>query len=182
MTSRSTSALTIAGVTVVGGILAYAVYFDYKRRNDADFRKKLRMSSSCFLSLDVALTFYLGKEKKRVNKSLAQSKESLADSSSLVITPAVLREALEQVKNEPRPAPTDDQESYFMSQVGMGEQLATQGPFHFFFLAFPPRLTVPTRPCFLPPGCDVLLQGTSSVPFPRRTHCDLPKNRARAHL
>lgn len=41
MASRSTSVLTIAGITVVGGILAYAVYFDYKRRNDVEFRKKL---------------------------------------------------------------------------------------------------------------------------------------------
>jgi import receptor subunit TOM20 len=36
------SALTIAGITVATGLLAYAVYFDYKRRNDAAFRKKLR--------------------------------------------------------------------------------------------------------------------------------------------
>ena len=34
--------LTVAAVTVVGGLFAYAVYFDYKRRNDSDFRKKLR--------------------------------------------------------------------------------------------------------------------------------------------
>ena len=41
--SKSTaSALTVAGITVATGLLAYAVYFDYKRRNDAAFRKKLR--------------------------------------------------------------------------------------------------------------------------------------------
>ena len=40
--SRTTSVLTVAAVTVLGGLFAYAVYFDYKRRNDSDFRKKLR--------------------------------------------------------------------------------------------------------------------------------------------
>lgn len=42
MSSRTSTILTIAGVTVLGGALAYAVYFDYKRRNDVEFRKKLR--------------------------------------------------------------------------------------------------------------------------------------------
>ena len=42
--SRTSSVLTVAAVTVLGGLFAYAVYFDYKRRNDSDFRKKLRAS------------------------------------------------------------------------------------------------------------------------------------------
>lgn len=42
--ARTSTFLTIAGVTVLGGFLAYALYFDHKRRNDADFRKKLRKS------------------------------------------------------------------------------------------------------------------------------------------
>ena len=42
MSSRTSTILTVAGVTVLGGALAYVVYFDYKRRNDAAFRKKLR--------------------------------------------------------------------------------------------------------------------------------------------
>ena len=41
----TSSILTIAGVTLVSGAIAYAVYFDNKRRNDAAFRKKLRASS-----------------------------------------------------------------------------------------------------------------------------------------
>ena len=43
--SRTSTVLTAAAVTVLGGLVAYAVYFDYKRRNDSDFRKKLRTSS-----------------------------------------------------------------------------------------------------------------------------------------
>lgn len=39
---KTSTAVTVAGVTVATGVLAYAVYFDYKRRNDTTFRKKLR--------------------------------------------------------------------------------------------------------------------------------------------
>lgn len=42
MTSRSFTVLAIAGITIVGGVLAYAAYFDHKRRNDVEFRKQLR--------------------------------------------------------------------------------------------------------------------------------------------
>jgi len=42
MDSRASTIITIAGVTVLGGFLAYAAYFDYKRRNDVQFRKQLR--------------------------------------------------------------------------------------------------------------------------------------------
>jgi len=41
---KTSTAVTVAGVTVATGALAYALYFDYKRRNDTTFRKKLRES------------------------------------------------------------------------------------------------------------------------------------------
>jgi hypothetical protein len=41
---KPSTAVTVAGVTVATSVLAYAVYFDYKRRNDITFRKKLRES------------------------------------------------------------------------------------------------------------------------------------------
>ncbi|KAF5388438.1 hypothetical protein D9615_000679 [Tricholomella constricta] len=100
MDSRTSSILTIAGITVVGGVLAYAAYFDYKRRHD---------------------------EKKRVDKTLAQSKESLGSYSGEVSS-ASLREALEKVKAEQAPQTPEEKEAYFMSHVGMGEQLAASGP------------------------------------------------------
>jgi uncharacterized membrane protein YebE (DUF533 family) len=43
---KTSTAVTVAGVTVATGVLAYAVYFDYKRRNDTSFRKKLREFST----------------------------------------------------------------------------------------------------------------------------------------
>lgn len=41
---KTSTAVTVAGVTIATGALAYAIYFDYKRRTDTTFRKKLRES------------------------------------------------------------------------------------------------------------------------------------------
>ncbi|KAF8897884.1 hypothetical protein BD779DRAFT_1782192 [Infundibulicybe gibba] len=69
------------------------------------------------------------KDKKRVDRSLAQSKESLVPPTELGgVTPAQLREALELVKTEEGPKTPEEKENYFMTQVGMGEQLASKGP------------------------------------------------------
>ncbi|KAJ7886748.1 mitochondrial outer membrane translocase complex, subunit Tom20 domain-containing protein [Mycena leptocephala] len=127
MVSRTSSILTIAGISLCG-IIAYAVYFDYKRRTDSEFRKKLR------------------KEKKRVNKSLAESREALAAETE--VSEADLRDALKQIKSEPRPATQEARENYFMSQVAMGEQLAARGePFHLpAALSFYRALTVYPSP------------------------------------
>jgi import receptor subunit TOM20 len=68
--------------------------------------------------------FKIGKEKKRVGKTIASTKES-GNSSS--ISTEELRAALETVRNEEVPKTVDAKEHYFMSQVGLGEQLALQG-------------------------------------------------------
>ncbi|KAJ7044815.1 hypothetical protein C8F04DRAFT_1069626 [Mycena alexandri] len=110
MTSRTGSILTIAGISLCG-IIAYAVYFDYKRRTDSEFRKQIR------------------KEKRRVDKSLAQSREALVSENE--ISEEELRQALKQIKSEAQPSTQEARETYFMTQVGMGEQLAARGePFH----------------------------------------------------
>ena len=49
--SRTSTVITVASVTVLGGLLAYAVYFDYKRRNDQAFRKRLRVYCPASLPL-----------------------------------------------------------------------------------------------------------------------------------
>ncbi|KAH7931323.1 MAS20-domain-containing protein [Leucogyrophana mollusca] len=108
--NRSTTILTVASVAV-GSLVAYAVYFDYKRRNDASFRKQLR------------------KDKKRVAKS--QTPSESAQPTSGGVDPTELRNALEKVRKEEVPASPEEKEQYFMAQVGMGEQLCAQGPmFH----------------------------------------------------
>ncbi|KAI0082448.1 MAS20-domain-containing protein, partial [Panus rudis PR-1116 ss-1] len=104
MSSRATTIWTITGVTVLGGIIAYAIYFDHKRRNDVEFRKKLK------------------KEKKKANKSAAKQTEANT------ISTDELRAALSKIQQEDLPAGPEEREQYFMTQVGMGEQLAAQGP------------------------------------------------------
>ncbi|KAG1782985.1 hypothetical protein EV702DRAFT_235764 [Suillus placidus] len=105
--NRSTTILTVTSVAV-GGILAYAVYFDYKRRTDANFRKQLR------------------KEKKRVKQSQTPSESGQTASGGVDAND--LRSALESVRNEEVPPGPEEKEQYFMKQVGMGEQLCAQGP------------------------------------------------------
>ncbi|KAF8969371.1 hypothetical protein BDZ97DRAFT_1915330 [Flammula alnicola] len=111
MDNRSSTYLTVAAVTLAAGVAAYAVYFDYKRRNDAEFRKKLK------------------KEKKRVQKVVAETKQSEASSSTTSgVTPASLREAIQQIRTEEGPRTPQEQEQFFMTQVAIGEKLAGEGP------------------------------------------------------
>jgi import receptor subunit TOM20 len=39
---RTSSVLSLTGATLIGGLIGYAAYFDYKRRNDPEFRRKLK--------------------------------------------------------------------------------------------------------------------------------------------
>ena len=55
---KTSTAVTVAGVTVATGALAYALYFDYKRRNDTTFRKKLRESHSAAHKDSFSLPLY----------------------------------------------------------------------------------------------------------------------------
>jgi import receptor subunit TOM20 len=61
---------------------------------------------------------------------MAEEKSSVTSEGSApssTVTPDMLRSALEQVKQEEPPSSTEEKEAYFMTQVGMGEQLAAQG-------------------------------------------------------
>ncbi|KAG2155104.1 uncharacterized protein EDB93DRAFT_1239374 [Suillus bovinus] len=107
--NRSATMMTVASVAV-GGILAYAVYFDYKRRTDANFRKQLR------------------KEKKRVKQSQTPSESSQTATGGVDAND--LRSALESVRNEEVPGGPEEKEQYFMQQVGIGEQLCAKGPMY----------------------------------------------------
>ncbi|KAI6152338.1 hypothetical protein BKA82DRAFT_993451 [Pisolithus tinctorius] len=104
--TKTTTMLAVAGIAV-GSLVAYAVYFDYKRRTDANFRKQLR------------------KDKKRVAKNQASS-EASASSSGVDVDE--LKHALETVRQEEVPTTPEEKEKYFMAQVGMGEQLCAKGP------------------------------------------------------
>jgi import receptor subunit TOM20 len=60
-----------------------------------------------------------------VDKTTAQSKE--VEAASHQISAEDLRAVLDKVKAEEVPSTPDQKEQYFMSQVGMGEQISSQG-------------------------------------------------------
>jgi hypothetical protein len=101
-----------------------------------------------------------GKDKKRVDKALADSKGSTTTTASKEITPDMLREALEQVKKEDSPNTSEEKEAYFMQHVGLGEQLAQQGvPLtRHLLVTLKPNLLV--RPGLRPSGCIIFLPGS----------------------
>lgn len=68
---------------------------------------------------------HIEKDRKRVKQSLAQE-ESQAE--ALDTNQAALKEALQVIRGEEGPKTMEEKEGYFMTQVGIGEQLQTQGP------------------------------------------------------
>lgn len=84
--------------------LAYAVYFDYRRRNDPQFRKQLK------------------KESKRQAKAAKEEAEA-----QTVRQREALREAVEEAKAEGFPTDVEEREAYFMQEVARGEQLSGDG-------------------------------------------------------
>ncbi|EJU06133.1 MAS20-domain-containing protein [Dacryopinax primogenitus] len=105
-TIQYTTVAFISCVAISG--LAYVGWWDYKRRNDPSFRKKLR------------------KEHKKANKHA-----KAADEQAKKQRTADLKEALEKIKVETVPTTPEEREQYFMQHVGIGEQLSVQGPaFH----------------------------------------------------
>ncbi|THH31317.1 hypothetical protein EUX98_g2883 [Antrodiella citrinella] len=107
MSSRASTIFTVAGVTVLGGLVAYAVYFDYRRRNDNEFRRKLR------------------KDKKKVKAAQSDAVQASA------VKPEDIRAALLKVREEELPENQEEKEAYFLKSVDLGERLCHQGPtFH----------------------------------------------------
>jgi len=109
-TSRTLTVLVVAAI----GALAYAVYFDHKRRSDAGFRKRLR------------------KEKKKLDKSVAQDAASTSASGNPLddasVSTAEIVAAMKSVKDDQVPTTPEEREKYFMAQVQQGEVLCAKGP------------------------------------------------------
>jgi import receptor subunit TOM20 len=94
----------IAGGTIATGLLAYAVYFDHKRRNDPQFRKQLK------------------KESKRTEKQAKEEAEAHGAEQKKAI-----REAVERANEEGFPTDTEEVEAYFMQEVAQGEGMVQKG-------------------------------------------------------
>ncbi|OJD40236.1 mitochondrial import receptor subunit [Diplodia corticola] len=103
--SVKTSTIVVASVgAVVTGLVAYAFYFDYKRRNDADFRKALK------------------RESKKQARAAKEEAEAGAAQQRILI-----REAVDRSNEEGFPRDPEEVEGYFMQEVAHGEQMTQDG-------------------------------------------------------
>jgi len=84
--------------------IAYAFYFDYKRRNDPQFRKQLK------------------KESKRQARAAKEEAEA-----NTIRQRESIRKAVEEIKEEGFPTDVEEREAYFMQEVARGETLSVDG-------------------------------------------------------
>lgn len=111
MASIAPSSGPSATTWIVGGLsllaagsLAYALYFDHRRRTDPQFRKSLRL------------------QHKKVTKSL-EAEAKAAESSQK----ARIRQAVQDALAEGFPRDPEETEGYFMQEVARGEGMCTDG-------------------------------------------------------
>ncbi|GAB7361754.1 hypothetical protein MBLNU230_g1800t1 [Neophaeotheca triangularis] len=103
--SISTSTIVLAaGGTIAAGFLGYAVYFDYRRRSDPEFRKGLK------------------KQHKKVSK--AQESEAKAAERG---QKEKIRRVVDEANDEGFPKDPEETEGYFMQEVAKGEGMCQDG-------------------------------------------------------
>ncbi|OAD74712.1 hypothetical protein PHYBLDRAFT_61235 [Phycomyces blakesleeanus NRRL 1555(-)] len=112
-----TIALT-AAATLAALSIGYMVYFDYSRRSDPDFKKKLTSLSK--------YPPHTGRDRKMAAKAAKESEESSKMGRVELIEQVIIAAAQENYPTTP-----EEKEQYFMSQVAAGEALCAQGePFY----------------------------------------------------
>ena len=84
--------------------LAYAVYFDHRRRTDPNFRKQL----------------------KRESRRQARAAKEEAEANNTRQRQAI-RAAVEEAKEEGFPVDVEEKEAYFMQEVAKGEGFSAEG-------------------------------------------------------
>ncbi|KAK4041717.1 mitochondrial outer membrane translocase complex, subunit Tom20 domain-containing protein [Parachaetomium inaequale] len=101
--SAATSRTAVVATTVAAvatGLLAYAAYFDYRRRNSPEFRRQLRRSQ---------------RQQHRAEKSQAEA--------GAAAQRQAIKDAVDEAKEEGFPASAEEKEAYFLEQVQAGEIL-----------------------------------------------------------
>jgi len=101
MASQTAVIATASVAAVATGVLAYAVYFDYRRRNQADFRRELRREK---------------RRQVRVEKEVAEADAQQQRRN--------IRLAVDAAKAEGLPQGLEEKEQYFLDQVQVGEALS----------------------------------------------------------
>ncbi|KAL8743166.1 MAG: hypothetical protein Q9190_004450 [Brigantiaea leucoxantha] len=108
--SSSIRPSTIAFASVgafAAGLLAYAVYFDHKRRTDPEFRKALK------------------RESRRIAKFEKEEAEAQG-----ALQRETIRAAVTEAQDEGFPTNVEEKEAYFMNEVGRGEVLCQSESTH----------------------------------------------------
>lgn len=85
--------------------MSYLVYFDYQRRHNPEFRRKLR------------------KREQKYQKE----KELLAEAKKNVIKSKVEKILRDSLKNDPLPESMDAREKFFVVEIGRADELTNQG-------------------------------------------------------
>ena len=88
----------------IGCLPAYAVYFDYRRRTDPNFRKQLK------------------RESRRQARAAKEEAEA-----NTIRQREVIKAAVAEAKEEGFPTDVEEKEAYFMNEVARGEQLSQDG-------------------------------------------------------
>lgn len=101
---RTSTIAAITAGTVVTGLVAYAIYFDHRRRTDPNFRKELK------------------RESKRQARAAKEEAEAGAKEQRQAI-----RDAVARANEEGFPKDPEEVEAYFMQEVAQGEALCQQG-------------------------------------------------------
>lgn len=102
-----TSTVIVATIgTLTTAALAYAVYFDYKRRSDPNFRKSLK------------------RQQKQISR--AAKEEAVAAEKG---QKERIRSAVDEANDEGFPKDPEKTEEYFMTEVARGEQMCQDGKF-----------------------------------------------------
>jgi len=103
---KPSTIVAITAGTIVTGLLAYAIYFDHRRRTDPNFRKELK------------------RESKRQARAAKEEAEAQGKEQKQAI-----RDAVARANEEGFPKDPEEVESYFMQEVAQGESLCQQSKY-----------------------------------------------------
>ncbi|CRG86579.1 Mitochondrial import receptor subunit tom-20 [Talaromyces islandicus] len=101
---KTSTLVAVSTGTVLTGFLAYAVWFDYKRQSDPEFRRSL----------------------KRSNRRMARVEKEEAEAQGAAQREEI-KKAVARAKDEGFPTDLEEKEAYFMGQVAKGEGLCAEG-------------------------------------------------------
>lgn len=101
---KSSTVAAITAGTVVTGLLAYAIYFDHRRRTDPEFRRALKRES---------------KKQARAAKEEAEAQGAQQKRQ--------IKDAVEKANEDGFPKDPEEVEAYFMQEVARGEGMTQEG-------------------------------------------------------